>query len=212
LWKARNDLQWDNKCSNVSEICLSAAGLAVDFLESGQLLNENFCGGSPACPRWQNPGPNRYKLNAAYCLSPGQSQAGLGVLVRDSSGSVAAVMCTRFRWDGEVLQAHARSLLIALQFAYDAGLRNLEADVGCQELLGLISRGPPCLASMGVLIDDICLWHLSFDFLSFSFIRKECNKAAYALATEALSSHMEQVWLEDHPACISSFVQFDSLQ
>uniref|UniRef100_A0A2N9F2E6 Enoyl reductase (ER) domain-containing protein n=1 Tax=Fagus sylvatica TaxID=28930 RepID=A0A2N9F2E6_FAGSY len=173
LWKAQNDLQWDNKCSNVSEICLSAAGLAVDFLESGQLLNENFC----------------------------QSQAGLGVLVRDSSGSVAATMCTRFRWDGEVLQAHARSLLIALQFAYDAGLRNLEADVGCQELLGLISRGPPCLASMGVLIDDICLWHLSFDFLSFSFIRKECNKAAYALATEALSSHMEQVWLEDQPAC-----------
>jgi hypothetical protein len=50
---------------------------------------------------------------------------------------------------------------------------------------------------MGVLIDDICLWHLSFDFLSFSFIKKECNKAAYALATEALSSHMEQVWLED---------------
>ena len=61
---------------------------------------------------------------------------------------------------------------------------------------------------MGVLIDDICLWHLSFDFLSFSFIRKECNKAAYALATEALSSHMEQVWLEDQPAYISSFVQF----
>ncbi len=189
LWKARNDLQWDNKCSNVSEICLLKAGLALDFLESGQLLNENFCGGSLACPRWQFPGPNRYKLNVAYSLSPGNVQAGLGVLMRDSSGSVAAAMCARVRWDGEVLQVHARSLLMALQFAYDVGLRALEVDVGCQELLGLISRGSPCFASMGVLIDDICLWHLSFDFLSFSFIRKECNKAAYALATEAVITH-----------------------
>ena len=196
----------------MSEIGLSATVLALDFLESRQLLNENFCGGSPACPRWQTPGPNRYKLNVAYCLSPSHAQAGLGVLMRDSSGSIAAAMCTRVRWDGEVLQAHARSLLMALQFAYDVGLWILEVDVGCQELLGLISKGSPCFASMGVLIDDICLWHLSFDFLSFSFIRKECNKAAYALATEALSSHMEQVWLEDQPTCISSFVQFDSLQ
>ncbi len=84
--------------------------------------------------------------------------------------------------------------------------------MGCQELLGLISKGSPCFASMGVLIDDICHWHLSFEFLSFSFIKKDCNKAVCALATEALSSHIEQVWLEDHPACISSFVQFDSLQ
>ena len=212
LWRARNALQWENKCSNVSEICLSAAGLALDFLESGQLLNDTSCGASSVWSQWKSPAPNHYKLNVAYSLNSGHNLAGLGVLVRDSSGDVAVALCTRLRWDGDVFQAHARSLLIALQFAYDAGLRNLEVDVGCQELLGLISMGSPCFASMGVLVDDICHWHLFFEFLSFSFIKKDCNKAVCALATEALSSHSEQVWLEDHPACISSFVQFDSLQ
>ena len=46
----------------------------------------------------------------------------------------------------------------------------------------------------------------------FSFIKNVCNKAAKALATKALFLTFEQVWLDDHPACITSFVQIDSLQ
>ena len=95
-------------------ICLSAAGLVLDFLESGQLLNDTFCGGSPAYSCWKHPGPNQYKLNVAYSLSLGHNQAGLGVLVLDSSGAVAAALCARVMWAGDVLQAHARSLLIVL--------------------------------------------------------------------------------------------------
>jgi hypothetical protein len=68
----------------------------------------------------------------------------------------------------------------------------------------------PCLASIGVLIEDICSWIHLFHFISFSFIRTDCNKASQALATEALSSFSDQVWLEDHPHCITSLVQFDS--
>uniref|UniRef100_A0A2N9H5H6 CCHC-type domain-containing protein n=1 Tax=Fagus sylvatica TaxID=28930 RepID=A0A2N9H5H6_FAGSY len=183
-----------------------------DFLESGQLLNENFCGGSLACPRWQFPGPNRYKLNVAYSLSPGNVQAGLGVLMRDSSGSVAAAMCTRVRWDGEVLQVHARSLLMALQFAYDVGLRALEVDVGCQELLGLISRGSPCFASMRVLIDDICLWHLSFDFLSFSFIEKSVTKRLMLWLQRLCPHTWNKFGWKTNQLVYHPLVQFDSLQ
>ena len=40
LWKARNELLWDDKQSTVSEICLAAAGLTLDCLESGKLLHE----------------------------------------------------------------------------------------------------------------------------------------------------------------------------
>jgi hypothetical protein len=45
--------------------------------------------------------------------------------------------------------------LMALQFAYEIGLRHLEVDVGCQELLGLISMGSPCFAPLGVMVDDM---------------------------------------------------------
>jgi hypothetical protein len=74
-------------------------------------------------------------------------------------------LCSRFSWNGDVSQAHAISVLIALQFAYDIGLRHMEINVGCQEqLLGLINEGSPCYAPMGVLVDDICHWFSLFQF------------------------------------------------
>ena len=139
-------------------------------------------------------------MNVAFRIGPDNVKTGLGVLVRDSKGVVAAAMCSTLQWSGDVIQAHARSILVALKFAYDIGLRLIELDVGCTELLGLLHKGSPCYAPMGVLVDDICFWISCFKFLSFSVIRKDCNKASQALATEALSSNFEQVWLEDHSA------------
>jgi hypothetical protein len=78
--------------------------------------------------------------------------------------------------------------LAALEFAYSIGLFQLEVEVGHKELLGLINMSSPCLAPIGVLIEDICSWIHLFHFISFSFIRTDCNKASQALATEALSS------------------------
>ena len=63
-----------------------------------------------------------------------------------------------------------------------------------------------------MVVDDICEWVQRFQFLSFSFIKNDCNKAVQALATEAASSWFERVWLEDHPACITAFIQNDYIQ
>ena len=94
------------------------------------------------------------------------------------------------------------------------GFRYLEVELGNKELLGLIQKAfsSPCLAPIGVVMDDICALTQKFRFLSFSFILKDCNKVAQALVTEALSSSLDQMWLEDHPDCITSIVQFDSIQ
>ena len=54
-----------------------------------------------------------------------------------------------------------------------------------------------------------CVWPKIFFVFSFNCIRANCNRAAQALATEALSSLSEQVWLEDFPAVILPIVQSD---
>ena len=69
--------------------------------------------------------------------------------------------------------------MIALKFAYDIGLRLIELDVGCPELLGLIHKGSPCYVPIGGLVDDICHWNSCFQFLSFSVVRKDCNKLSF---------------------------------
>uniref|UniRef100_A0A2N9HZY2 Reverse transcriptase Ty1/copia-type domain-containing protein n=1 Tax=Fagus sylvatica TaxID=28930 RepID=A0A2N9HZY2_FAGSY len=66
----------------------------------------------------------RTKLNVVPLplgLRGDNAKVGLGVLVRDSNGAVAAALCSKLPWSGDVLQTHARSILIVLQFAYDIG-------------------------------------------------------------------------------------------
>ncbi len=88
------------------------------------------------------------------------------------------------------------------------GFRRPEVELGNKELLGLIQKAfsSPCLSPIGVVVDDICALNQKFRFLRFSFILKDCNKVAQALVTEALFSSLDQVWLEDHPDCITSGV------
>ncbi len=213
IWKARNELVWNNHITPVAELCQQAAGLALDFLESGSMSREAVTPPNGLAElKWKPPGVLHHKLNFSCRTGSGDQQVGLGVLLRDSAGLVAASMWRQFRGEVGGVQVQAQALLMALEFAFSIGLRSLEVDIGNNELYGLLQKSGPCLAHMGVLIDDIHSWTHEFHFMSFSFIKNVCNKAAQALATEALSSSFEQVWLDDHPACITSFVQFDSLQ
>uniref|UniRef100_A0A2N9HU49 CCHC-type domain-containing protein n=1 Tax=Fagus sylvatica TaxID=28930 RepID=A0A2N9HU49_FAGSY len=213
IWKARNELVWNAHVTPVTELCQQAVGLALDFLESGSMFQESF---APSLGvnelKWKLPGGMNYKLNFYCKFVTGTQQVGLGVLLRDSTGLVAAALCTQFGGGGDSLQVHAHALLLALEFAFHIGLRRLEVDVGNKELLGLLTKSGPCLASVGVVVDDIHSWQQVFPFLSFSFLKNDCNKAAQALTTETLSSIFQQVWLEDQPDCITSFVNYDILQ
>lgn len=76
------------------------------------------------------------------------------------------------------------------------------------ELLGLVQKGSPCWAPIGVPVDDICALISSCIFICFSFIWKICNRAALAVAIETLSSPSEHVWLEDYLVSITCTVWF----
>ena len=57
---------------------------------------------------------------------------------------------------GDALHGFANSILTAVQFAYDIviGLRRLEIEVGCKELVGLLQMKGPCMGPAGVLVAE----------------------------------------------------------
>ena len=96
-------------------------------------------------------------------------------------------------------------------FAYDVGLRRLEVDLECKELVLILNSDDICLAPIGNLVEDILVFCQRFPCCSFVFVKSICNKAAQALYAEALSYNFPQVWLEDCPISIVSHIQFDSI-
>ena len=214
IWKARNDLVWNDHLSPVVEICEQATGSTLDNLESSvSLALVHPWIDAPDSVKWLPPVRQNFKMNLSCAYNLGTSNSDVGVIVRDFMGLVGVTRCSRITRDGTVLQIYAHSILNALEFVFYVGFRRLEVELENKELLGLIQKAfsSPCLAPIGVVVDDIFAWAHGFQFLSFSFILKYCNKATQALATEALSSSLDQVWLEDYPDCITSIVQFDSI-
>jgi hypothetical protein len=119
---------------------------------------------------------------------------------------MASMLCS-FEMLGDKAESHARIVLKALQFAKDIGLTLVIVEGCWRDLFRLLKIDAPCLASYGVLVGDISWLAEEFFVLSFNCIHANCNKAAQALATEALSSSSELVWLEDFPAIILPIVQ-----
>uniref|UniRef100_A0A2N9IE72 Reverse transcriptase zinc-binding domain-containing protein n=1 Tax=Fagus sylvatica TaxID=28930 RepID=A0A2N9IE72_FAGSY len=213
LWNARNALVIEGAVVTVADICQKAAVMAVDFLEmDSQLEVADVLSRVVGNEKWRPPQVDRYKLNIGLHDINGQRDAGVGILIRDSHGFSIAAQSTKVQQGMGRIQQHAWAVLNALQFAFDIGIRRVEFEVGCYELVGLLQSNGPCLASIGTLVDDIATWKTYFEFLNFSFIKTICNKAALALATEAASSTLSRVWLENCPECIISFVQSDSIQ
>ena len=199
--------------TTVNDICQKAAGVALEFLESTTQLapidNTQIMTNEA---KWRPPANDNFKLNVGTHGSTDQHISGLAALIRDSQGLVTAALCSKILVRGNGLQKYAHAVLWAINFAYDIGIRRLEVDLTNKELWGMLTSCGPCMAPIGTLVEDISAWKDLFYSLSFSVIKNVCNKAANALATEALSSISDEVWLEDCPASIISLVQFDYSQ
>ena len=94
--------------------------------------------------RWRPPEQGLFKLNIAWSTSSTANQVGVGVLVRDYSGSVIAVLEKKVLACGDPIQMHAMAVLEALHFAFDLGLRSLPFEMGSKELLCLLRAHRPC--------------------------------------------------------------------
>uniref|UniRef100_A0A2N9FI47 CCHC-type domain-containing protein n=1 Tax=Fagus sylvatica TaxID=28930 RepID=A0A2N9FI47_FAGSY len=208
---ARNRLHWENKLLSVNDIWQRAVAMVMDFKEVGLQVQE--VGGSSEilrASRWRPPDQGFYKLNMGFSVDPVLKLVGMGSLIRDSDGSVMATMYQKLVLCDDTLQLQATVVLAAVKFAFHVGFRSLDVDMSYNELYYLLQSDGPCLASIGALVDDILQIRNACIGCKFSLIKSSCNKAASALASEALSSATSQAWFDHCPGNISSFVLADS--
>uniref|UniRef100_A0A2N9ES07 RNase H type-1 domain-containing protein n=1 Tax=Fagus sylvatica TaxID=28930 RepID=A0A2N9ES07_FAGSY len=160
--------------------------------------------------RWRPPDQGFYKLNMGFSVDPVLKLVGVGSLIRDTDGSVMAAMNQKLVLCDDTLQLQATVVLVAVKFAFHVGFRSLDVDMSYNELYYLLQFDGPCLAPIGALVDDILQIRNACIGCKFSLIKSSCNKAASALASEALSSATSQAWFDHCPGNISSFVLADS--
>ena len=104
LWKARNDVIWNNHITPILELCQQATSTALDYIEVGLVLKENIpLPAGLTIHKWTPLAISHYKLNLSCKVGVDGTKVGIGVIIRDSLGLVVAVKCFQIIGGGDML-------------------------------------------------------------------------------------------------------------
>lgn len=158
--------------------------------------------------QWRKPSRGHDKLNSDATVKEGK--CGVGVFFRDAVGDVLLAGGDRIEGVSSPEEAEARAILFGLQTAFDVGLKNLEVESDCLNVIKLLN-GHKARTFTQVIVNDILALSNSFTFCSFSFAYRSYNKVAHSMAQLSLSYEEMRVWLEDHPPELLSLVLADKV-
>ncbi|XP_065634478.1 uncharacterized protein LOC136069648 [Quercus suber] len=149
--------------------------------------------------RWSPPPTASYKINVDGAVFKTQKSAGVGVIIRDEQGLVVAALSQKINAPLGALEAKAKAVEIALQFAMDVGVYDfiLEGDslLVYNALCGHSS--PP--SSVASVISGALVFYGLFRQVEFSHIRRQGNTPAHLLAKHALGIVDYIAWMEETP-------------
>ena len=97
----------------------------------------------------------------------------------------------------------------AVEFATEIGLQRVIFEGDSAMVINALNQGSAGLSTYGVVIEDIRCQAMVFQSSVFNRASRSCNCVADALAKKAKGSRGTQVWLNDPPKDIASFLLFN---
>ncbi|KAK9219026.1 hypothetical protein WN943_007665 [Citrus x changshan-huyou] len=161
---------------------------------------------------WQSPPQPWYKVNIDAAVSSKADHAGIGVLVRNSAGDVMVASISQVPFLGDVEFVEALAVYKRLRLTSDIGLTPAIIESDSLNEVNLIGNKIASRCEVGWVISEIQeALTSSHSTVQVLFAPRTCNEAtlAHHLAKLALYHPIEQVWIEEPPSEISTYVYKD---
>lgn len=197
LWQRRNKLRERQPTWPLQEIGRRAKELVVEFFEVHQ-QTPNSVQRAP-CVKWSPPAEGGYKANFDAAFFENSEMAGLGVVIRDSSGNVMGALSQKITKPHSVEHAEALAVRRAVILVKELMLFQVCFEGDCQRVIQAINAPGACRTLFGHIIDEIRCFSSSLVGCSFIHVKREGNKLAHALARRAVLSADTDVWVEELP-------------
>ncbi|XP_065616451.1 uncharacterized protein LOC136061926 [Quercus suber] len=159
--------------------------------------------------RWRPPQASFVKINfdgAVFCHS---NSSGVGAVIRNHDGAVMASYAEKLNQAYKAEEIEALAALKAVQFVYDLGFQKVILEGDSLGLIKALKAEEHNLSPLGLLVEDVKLVANNFVSLSYSHIKRSGNSVAHNLAKHAIRIPDFQVWMEDVPSHIVSFLHSD---
>jgi hypothetical protein len=212
LWRHRNELAHGTSVDNSISLLRKAEDLVFSFEAATKATEPRnpplIVDRSPS--RWSPPPLHFFKLNFSVLLDKSHGTIGLGCLVRDHLGRVAAACSEPVSQPLDPTLLWPFALLRAVMFTRDSGFFDLTIEGECKTLFRALSTVSD-LSQAGLLIDDIKYILSSFRVVNFNPVCSGCNRASQKLAKLACGQDSSEVWLGVCPPIVLDIVTNDSL-
>ena len=137
--------------------------------------------------------------------------AGIGIIIRDSDGSVIGACSKKIHFPLGAMEVEAKAVEFRLHFAKDLLIQDfiLEGDsLVLFNALSKISSPPSSIAAM--ICGSVSISH-EFSHVVFSHVRRQGNCPTHLLAKHALGIDDFSVWIEEVPCFLQQALLKDVL-
>ncbi|KAL5578545.1 hypothetical protein UlMin_020244 [Ulmus minor] len=158
---------------------------------------------------WKPPEMGIVKINtdAAWCKHT--KKFGLGVVIRDHSGSILGSAATPVSSSVSVDVAEGWALERGARLAKYLGFSAIELESDCLGVVMALQQQTHFISELSFVFDSISDHCNAFHQFSFSYTPRTSNQVAHNLAKLALSLADEQIWRGRGPDCIASMAIAD---
>jgi len=184
IWKARNNVVFNNFRESPSITVLRAQAETKDWLNATQIQGPRRpLNRSNATPKnsWTTPPIPYFKCNFDASFDVQNLTARGGWLIRDHNGTPKHWGSMTLEHTSTPLEAETKALLAALQQTWIRGYTHVIFEGDCQTLINLVARSTSH-GSLANLLIDIHFWEAKFTSCQFKFIRRVGNNIAHNLA------------------------------
>ena len=149
------------------------------------------------------------KINFDRAIFSGENKSGIGVVIRDSSGSVIASYSKKIPYAFSNCEVEALAAATALSFVVEIGINKAVLEGDSLVVIKALIKPESPLSSIGPWIEDSKIFSNNFSQLLYSRTRRECNKVAHSLARYGIDIPDFLVWMEDIPPHFTVILQAD---
>uniref|UniRef100_A0A803QQT2 Reverse transcriptase zinc-binding domain-containing protein n=1 Tax=Cannabis sativa TaxID=3483 RepID=A0A803QQT2_CANSA len=206
IWNVRNTVVHGGYHPKPEEMIEWCGNFLADFRgDTGRERSQR----SSEDSRWVPPARDQVTINVDAGVKQGGLISGLGYVVRDAAGVVLSAAATVLQQELPPLQLELMAIKKGIQVGIQQRLQRFSVETDCLQAVHLIQNKENGCRDIDGLLNHIRAL-ISYDsFVGISFVFREANRVAHALANYALVHKASAMWIGVIPPCARQAVLFD---
>uniref|UniRef100_A0A803QN76 Reverse transcriptase domain-containing protein n=1 Tax=Cannabis sativa TaxID=3483 RepID=A0A803QN76_CANSA len=198
-YKRRNKLLFQNKAQEVHVWVRWASEQLEDYF--GEVLRPRQDLAVRVKKKWQPPPPDYVTLNTDASIIQDKMGCGLSAVIREHDGNLIVAKTLFLPGILSVHLAEDAAIRLGVLLAQRWSLPKVIASADSMGVVAALKSISPPISDWGVVVREIISLQQHFLFLQFSYVPRDCNAVANALAIWSRMTHSSCLWTDFLPSC-----------